>query len=200
MQDFISHTGPRDKIYLLLGASFGAGITLNLFRYMSPDQAALVGAIAIAVLSFLSTQVGRPLLWWIGAGAIAGIIVGLAVAVKDSLGDGATPLDFRDRFIILGSQGLSGFISGAILGRKMHRTHVPPLEKFLTWASTLTVSVFSVVVTTSFLLEGLEVARTLSSRLSTTTAVLVTALVIPGIVGYLLFELDLPKHNGPHRP
>jgi hypothetical protein len=171
---------------------------LTVLQHLPPDQAALISAIAIAVLSFLSTQIGRPLLWWIGTGAMAGIIVGQALAVKSSLDEGTIPLDFRDRFIILGLQSLSGFISGAILGRKLHRTHVPPLEKFLGRASTLTVSVFSVVVTTSFLLEGLEVARTLSSRLSTTTAVLVTALVIPGIVGYLLFEIDLPRRDRPH--
>lgn len=199
MQNFIPNSGPTDKIYLLLGAILGAGATIAVLRHLPHDHATLISAISIAVLSFLSTQVGRPLPWWIVTGAMAGIIVGQALAVKGSLDDGTVPLDFRDRLIILGLQCLSGFISGAILGRKLHKTHVPPLEKFLGRASTLTVSVFSVVVTTSFLREGLEVARTLSSRLSTTTTVLVTALVIPGIVGYLLFELDLPSRDRPHQ-
>jgi hypothetical protein len=195
LQDFIPNPGPIDKIYLLLGAIASAGATLTALRPLPIDQTALLSAIAIASLSFLSTQVSRPLLWWMGTGAIAGITVGQALVVKGSLDEGAVALEFRDRLIILGLQGLAGFISGALLGRKLHKTRVPPLDKFLARVSALTLGLFSLVVTASFLFEGLEVARTLSSRLSATTTILATTLAIPGLIGYLLFELENPRHR-----
>ncbi|MGF1570895.1 MAG: hypothetical protein ACFCVD_22940 [Nodosilinea sp.] len=88
MQDFIPNPGPIDKIYLLLGAIASAGATLTALRLLPIDQAALISEIEIASLSFLSTQVSRPLLWWMGTGAIAGITVGQALVVKGSLDEG----------------------------------------------------------------------------------------------------------------
>ncbi|MGF1570894.1 MAG: hypothetical protein ACFCVD_22935 [Nodosilinea sp.] len=92
-------------------------------------------------------------------------------------------------------QGLAGFISGALLGRKLHKTSVPPLDKFLARDSALTLGLFSLAVTANFLFERLEVARTLSSRLSATTTILATTLTIPSLIGYLLFELENPRHR-----
>jgi len=48
LQDFIPNPGPIGKIYLLLGAIARAGATLTALRALPIDQAALIGAIAIA--------------------------------------------------------------------------------------------------------------------------------------------------------
>ena len=189
MQNFISSISPKAKIYLFIGAIAGGLITLTVLRRFPPTKAALLSAITLSLLSLLSTQITHPTLWWTGTGAIGGIIIGLADVLEETLADTRTGLEFSDRLAILTLQGIAGFVSGVILGRKSDDAQVPTLREFLARSSALTTGMFAIVVTISFLEEGLEVARTLSSRLSATTTILATALVIPGIVGYLLFEL-----------
>lgn len=89
---------------------------------------------------------------------------------------------------MVGLQGLAGFIAGMLLGRKIHNPHVPSLRTFLSRLSALTAGIFAVNVTAKFIFAGLEAARSYSSRLSTSTTIFVTALVIPGLIGYLLTE------------
>lgn len=190
MREFIPSSGPTDKIYLFIGAIAGGLLTLAIVQTFSPTQAAFMSAIAISLLSFLSTQITRPTLWWTGTGAIGGIIIGVATVLEKTLATEDTVLSLRDRLMILTLQSIAGFLSGAILGRKFHKMHVPTIKEFLSRASALTAGLFAIVVTTSFAKEGLEVARALSSRLSATTTILVTTLIIPGIIGYLLFEME----------
>lgn len=189
MQNFISSISPKAKIYLFIGAIAGGLLTLAIVQRFPPTQAALLSAITLSLLSLFSTQITHPTLWWTGTGAIGGIIIGLAAVLEETFADTKTGLAFSDRLTILALQGIAGFVSGVILGRKSENAQVPTLREFLSRSSALTAGMFAIVVTTSFLREGLEVARTLSSRLSATTTILATALVIPGIVGYLLFEL-----------
>jgi hypothetical protein len=194
LQNFISSINPKAKIYLFIGAIAGGLITLAVLQRFSPTQAALLSAIILSLLSLLSTQITHPVFWWTGTGAIGGIIVGLADVLEKTLADTRTELKFSDRLAILALQGIAGFVSGVILGRKSDNAQVPTLREFLSRSSALTTGMFAIVVTVSFVREGLEVARTLSSRLSATTTILVTALVVPGIVGYLLFD---PKPSIP---
>lgn len=75
-----------------------------------------------------------------------------------------------------------------LLGRKIHSPHVPSLKTFLSTLGALTTGIFAVTVTIKFIFEGLEAARSLSSRLSTSSTILITTLVVPGVIGYLLTE------------
>jgi hypothetical protein len=50
----------------------------------------------------------------------------------------------------------------------------------------LTTGIFAVSVTIEFMFAGLEEARAFSGKLSISTTMLITALAIPGMVGYLL--------------
>lgn len=173
---------------MFMGTVVGGTITVLLIRTLSPVAAALSGAIGLAVLSFACTQRFTPTFWWTAVGAIAGIIIGTGAVVAESLAESGAPLEFGVRCTIIGFQSISGFLSGALLGRKIHQAHVPTLKEFLSKLGALTAGVFAVVVTLEFILHGLEEARTLSSRLSATTTILITSSVIPGLVGYLLTE------------
>ncbi|MFM7424001.1 MAG: hypothetical protein ACKO7W_03220, partial [Elainella sp.] len=73
-------------------------------------------------------------------------------------------------------------------GYKTTRANIPPLGTFLSRLSGVTAGLYAIVVTVDFIWEGLEEARTLSSRLSATTTILITALILPAIVGYLIAE------------
>ncbi len=83
-------------------------------------------------------------------------------------------------------QSTAGFLSGVLVGRKTPQAHLPTLKEFVSSLSAITVGLYALVVTGHFIVEGLDPARTLSSRLSVSTTILITLLAIPGALGYLL--------------
>jgi NAD/NADP transhydrogenase beta subunit len=125
-------------------------------------------------------------LWWMVVGAIAGMILGISGVLAGSLAESKDPLDLDLRLTLVVAQSIAGFIAGVILGRKIHEAHLPTLKDLLSSLSALTVGLFATIVTLRFIVEGLEPARTLSSRLSVSTTILITLLAIPGAIGYLL--------------
>lgn len=185
MRNFEQNADSKHRLLMLFSSVVGGVVSLILVISVSPVQAAVICSFVTACLAFACTQLTKPSLWWMALGAIAGIIIGTSEVLSEYL---PTPLEFRVRLTIIGLQGLAGFIAGMLLGRKIHNPHVPPLKTFLSRLGALTAGLFAVVVTIKFIFAGLEAARALSSRLSTTSTLLITALVVPGIVGYLLTE------------
>lgn len=90
------------------------------------------------------------------------------------------------------SQALAGFISGLLLGRRIPQSHLPTLKDFLSSLSAVTVSRYAVIITGRFIVDGLEPARSLSSRLSVSTTILITLMAMPGALGYLLSQRRQP--------
>jgi hypothetical protein len=173
---------------MFCGTIVGGTIALLIIKNLSPTHSALVSAVAIASLSLLNTQLSKPRWWWASLGGIAGIIIGVGLALCEPLAESDLTLDLGTRCTIVSFHGISGFLSGIIWGRKIHASHIPTLKEFLGRLTGLTAGVFAVVVTISYVLNGLEVARTLSSRLSAITTVIVISIIIPGVFGYLLSE------------
>lgn len=167
-----------------------------VIRTVPPKQAAVGCSLVTACLVIACTQLAKPSLWWTALGVIAGIIIGTGGVLAETLAQTHVPLEFRVRCTIVGLQSLAGFIAGMILGRKIHNPHVPSLRTFLSRLSALTVGIFAVNVTVEFIVAGLEQARSFSSRLSTSSTILITALVVPGAIGYLLTErrTDVRRH------
>ncbi len=188
MRDLQNHFDSTDKLLMFLGTIAGGTITLFAIKHLSPEQAALVSAILMASLSFAATKLSAPRWWWLCNGAIAGMIIGLGSVLSETLAETGKPLDFRVRCTIIGLQMLAGFVSGFIWGRKPPKAGIPPLGNFLSRLTAITAGLYAIVVTVDFIWEGLEEARTLSSRLSTTTTILITAVIIPAVVGYLIAE------------
>jgi hypothetical protein len=115
--------------------------------------------------------------------------------LAESLAEKKDPLELNLRLTFVAFQSIAGLIAEVLLGRKIHQAHLPTLKEFLSSLSALTVGLFAVVVTQRFIIDGLEPARTLSSRLSATTTILSTLLALPGAIGYLLAERQTKATN-----
>lgn len=186
MQNFKQNASFLDKLLMLIGSVVGGAVSLMVIRNIPPEQAAIVCSLGVAGLAIACTQLTKPWLWWTAVGTIAGIIIGTSAVLSES--PNRVPLEFDDRLTIEGLQGLAGFIAGILLGRKIHNPHVPSLKTFLSTLGAFTTGIFAVTVTIKYIFAGLEEARSLSSRLSTSTTILITTFVIPGAISYLFTE------------
>lgn len=178
----------KDKLFLFMGSVLSAAITLFLITNLPTVQGFLISAIMLASLIVFCAYVSNPMLWWMGVGAIAGIIVGIDVIFGGELTKSKAGFPLEVRLTFVAFQSIAGLISGVVLGRRVHKPQLPTLKDFLSSVSGITVGMFALLVTTNFILHGIESARALSSRLSTTTTILITLLVIPGSIGYILAQ------------
>jgi hypothetical protein len=124
-------------------------------------------------------------LWWGNLGAIAGAVGGTALVIANPQ-ELMIKAEFTHRVVSIAFLGIAGIISGLFIGKGSHDLTLPRPKDFIKGASALTTVAYAVIVTLKFIFEGLDPARTLSSRLSTTTTILVTSLAIPGWLGYRL--------------
>jgi len=186
MKDFPDNSKPKDTLLMMLGTLVGGATTLVIITQLPISESIWVSAIALASLIVACAYLSNRMLWWMAIGAIAGMIIGLGGVMAEDLAEEKEPLEFNLRLTFVAVQGIAGLIAGVVLGRKIHQAHLPTLKEFLSSLSALTVGLFAVVVTHRFIIDGLEPARTLSSRLSTTTTILITILALPGAIGYLL--------------
>lgn len=170
----------------LAGAVAGGTVAYIVTSNLGRLDSALACASAIACSSFANTRHSKPVLWWAYLGTIAGGIVGTASVLADSIAQSSLASEVAARCTVVGFLSTSGLISGICLGRNLHKVHIPTPREFLKGASALTTGIFAVVVTIKFILQGIDPARTLSSRLSTATTILVASLVVPGWIGYQL--------------
>jgi hypothetical protein len=196
IQNYPKISGPKQSLLLLAGTVVGVALTLMIITQLPIGQAAVASSLSLACLFVLCAHISKPIYWWIGVGAIAGMIIGLGGIMAEHLADQKEPIDLHLRLILVVSQTLAGLISGIVLGRRIPQAHLPTLKDFLSSLSAVTVGLFAIVVTWRFIVDGLESARTLSSRLSASTTILITLLAMPGALGYLLSQRH-PPHSGP---
>jgi hypothetical protein len=188
MQNYPKISGPKQSMLLLVGTVVGVALTLVILTQLPLTQAAIVSSLGLASLIVACAYIIKPLYWWIGVGAIAGMIIGLGGIMAGHLAAEKEPIDLSLRLIMVVSQALSGVISGVLLGRRIPQAHLPTLKDFISSLSAVTVSLYALIVTGRFVVDGLEPARTLSSRLSVSTTILITLLALPGALGYLLSQ------------
>ena len=177
----------EDRLFSALSTAAGAFIGYFLASSLPYLISAVLCAVAIAFSASASTHTRRPSLWWGNLGALAGCVVGTSVALIDAFSEmGVTPKELW-RFTAIASLGISGLISGVFLSRNVKEgTNLPRPKEILKVVGGLTAGTFAILVFIRFTWAGLEAARTLSSRLSTMTTVLVTSLVLPGYIGFIL--------------
>jgi hypothetical protein len=172
--------------FRLIGTLAGGLVAYAITCHLPELASAFACAIAIITLSaFASTRQTHPLLWWANLGAIAGAIGGTALVIADPQ-DLMAKTEFSGRAASIGFLSMAGFVSGLFLGRGFHDLKLPRPKEFIKGASALTTVAYGLIVIIKFVFEGLDPARTLSSRLSTTTTILVAALAVPGWIGYRL--------------
>jgi hypothetical protein len=192
MQNYPKISGPKQSLLLLAGTVVGVTLTLVILTQLPLTQAAVVSSLSLASLIVACAYISKPLYWWIGVGAIAGMIIGLGGIMAGHLAAEKEPISINLRLIVVVCQALAGFISGVLLGRRIPQALLPTLKDFLSSLSAVTVSLYAVIVTGRFIVDGLDPARTLSSRLSVSTTILITLLALPGALGYLLSQRRQP--------
>lgn len=186
MQNLPQATGPQQSLIMALGTAIGVAITLGIVTQLPLAQATIITSLGLSSLIVACAYVSRPVYWWMGVGAIAGMIIGLGGILAGQMAAEKESLSLNLRLMFVTFQAMAGLIAGVLLGRKTPQAHLPTLKDFLSSLSAITVSLYAVVVTGRFLWEGLDPARTLSSRLSVSTTILITLLAIPGVLGYLI--------------
>lgn len=167
-----------------IGAVVGGIVAYAITSHLPELGSAFACAVVIITLSALfSTRQAHPWLWWGNLGAIAGAVGGTALVIANPQ-ELMMKAEFADRAASVAFLGIAGLISGGFLGRGSHDLTLPRPKEFIKGASALTTVAYAAIVTLKFVFEGLDPARTLSSRLSTTTTILVASLTIPGWLGY----------------
>ena len=188
MQDFKrDSSSKKNRLLLVIGSVIGGAITLSIITALPQPQASLVGSILFASLIVVCSFLSNPVHWWVCVGAIAGMIVGIGGVMASQLAEAKTPLP-NERAIFVVILAIAGVISGVFLARGTRKPHIPTLKEFTGSLSALTAGIFAVVVTLRFISDGLEPARALSSRLSTSITILITTAAIPGAIAFLLVE------------
>ncbi len=178
-----------------IGVTIGGTVAYAITSHLPELGSAFTCAVVIITLSGLaSNRQAYPLLWWANLGAIAGAIGGTALVIADPQ-EWMMKTEFIDRVASVTLFGIAGLVSGFFLGRGFHDLTLPRPKEFIKGASALTTVAYAMIVTLKFIFEGLDPARTLSSRLSTTTTILVAALAIPGWIGYRLGYLKILHKN-----
>lgn len=174
------------ELLRFIGAVVGGIFAYAITSHLPELGSAFTCAVVIITLSSLaSTRQAHPWLWWANLGAIAGAIGGTALVIADPQ-ELIIKAEFADRLASIAFLGIAGIVSGLFIGKGSHDLNLPRPKEFIKGASALTTVAYAVIVTIKFIFEGLDPARTLSSRLSTTTTILVAALAIPGWLGYRL--------------
>ena len=193
MQNYPKITGLRQSLLLLAGTLVGVMFTLVIITQLPLGAAAVTSSLGLGSLIVFCAYVSKPLYFWMGVGAIAGMIIGLGGIMAEHLAAEKEPIDLHLRLIMVVGQALGGFISGVLVGRRIPQAHLPTLKDFLSSLSAVTVSLYAVIITGRFIVDGLEPARSLSSRLSVSTTILITLMAMPGALGYLLSQRHKPK-------
>lgn len=181
-------TGPQQSLIMAMGTIISVGITLGIVTQLPLAHATVLTSLGLSSLIVACAYISRPVYWWMAVGAIAGMIIGLGGILAGHMAAEKEVLSLNLRLIFVALQATAGFIAGLLVGCKTPQAHLPTLKEFLSSLSAVTVGLYALVVTGRFIWEGLDPARTLSSRLSVSTTILITLLAIPGALGYLLSQ------------
>lgn len=177
---------PQEKGLLIVGTVLGGLITGGIVTLLPIAQAAILSSVLLASLVLVCASVSGRTMWWLGAGAIAGVIIGLGGVLAGELHEEEAAIGQNPRLVLVISQCLAGLFAGVILGRRKRVAEQPSLGAFLGSLGGVTVGVYALVITGRFIAQGLIPAQELLHRLETSTTVLATLLAVPGVAGYLL--------------
>jgi disulfide bond formation protein DsbB len=178
-----------------LGALIGVGCGYALARHLPLVPSTLLSALVLTAgvsLSAAPQDAGR---WWALIGAAAGSLVGTGVALAQAMHQIDPAEQLPQRALTLLLLALAGAIAGRRLQRQRGWQPGRQPRELLRSASGLTTGVFASIVTITYVHSGLDVARTLSSRLSTSLTILVFTLVAPAWLSHLLHHHDQQGDN-----
>jgi hypothetical protein len=184
----MAHGTPRlpARFQRLLGGLGGVGAAYLLTRHLAALPSTFLTALLLAGGSVASGRALAPWAWWGVLGAGCGALLGSAMVVAEKIQATDPREGLSLRLALLGCLMVAGAIGGRSFSLDSNHPERRPPKDTLRAASALTTGIFAVLVTITFLHSGLDQARTVSSRLSTSLTILVIALSGPGWLVHLL--------------
>jgi hypothetical protein len=173
----------------LLGAGLAAvAIAYLVTRHLQALPSTFLTAVLLAGGSVASGRTRSPWRWRTVMGACCGGLLGTAMVVAQKIHSGDPQAGLHLRLAMVASL----MVAGASGGRSFSLDAAAPDRRrpkdTLRSASALTTGIFATLVTFTFLYSGLDQARMVSSRLSTSLTILVLSLSGPGWVAHQLSE------------
>ena len=177
----------------------GLGLGLLLTRFLPLVPSSLVNALVLAGGAEISRRCRQASRWWGLIGCATGSLIGngwvLAHALQDSEPSTHAGARLATVLLLCGAGLLAGQSLGRVSPVVVHRQP----RDLLRSASGLTTGLFAALVTLTFIHSGLDVARSFSSRLSTSLTILVICLAAPGWLSHLIREQLQASPSFQHR-
>ena len=183
-----------DMASLLLGA--GLGYAINLHLPLLADVT--ISCIFLILLSRLRNRLKTPSQWWGSIGLCSGSFLGTASSMVNEMQRGseaASSYSPWERLALIVILGITGVLAGSRVGIDPDAVEGRSIGDLLRSLSGTFTGVFGVLVAIAFVFNGLEEARTLSSRLTTTLTIIILGLVGPGWISH---RLKTYQRNQPH--
>ena len=183
-----------DMASLLLGA--GLGYAINLHLPLLADVA--ISCIFLILLSRLRNRLKTPAQWWGSIGLCSGSFLGTASSMVNEMQRGseaASSYSPWERLALIVILGITGVLAGRYVGIDPDAVEGRSIGDLLRSLSGTFTGVFGVLVAIAFVFNGLEEARTLSSRLTTTLTIIILGLVGPGWISHRLktYQRNQPR-------
>ena len=183
-----------DMASLLLGA--GLGYAINLHLPLLADVT--ISCIFLILLSRLRNRLKTPSQWWGSIGLCSGSFLGTASSMVNEMQRGseaASSYSPWERLALIVILGITGVLAGGRVGIDPDAVEGRSIGDLLRSLSGTFTGVFGVLVAIAFVFNGLEEARALSSRLTTTLTIIILGLVGPGWISH---RLKTYQRNQPH--
>ena len=184
-----------DMASLLLGA--GLGYAINMHLPLLADVT--ISCIFLILLSRLRNRLKTPAQWWGSIGLCSGSYLGTASAMVMQMQragqEASAAYSPSERLALVVILGITGVLAGRHIGIDPHAVEGRSISDLLKSLSGTFTGVFGVLVSIAFVFNGLEEARALSSRLTTTLTIIILGLVGPGWISH---RLKTYQRNQPH--
>ena len=196
-QEQLLKQNPRrgsDMAALLMGAGIGYAINLNLPLLTDVT----ISCIFLILLSRLRNRLKAPAQWWGSIGLCSGSFLGTASSMVHEMqraDEAASAYSPWERLALIVILGITGVLAGRHVGIDPNAVEGRSIGDLLRSLSGTFTGVFGVLVAIVFVFNGLEEARTLSSRLTTTLTIIILGLVGPGWISH---RLKTYQRNQPH--
>ena len=135
----------------------------------------------------LSTEITNPLVD--RDRPLLGSFLGTAASMMDEMQQGSSAAlvhSPQERLALVVLLGMTGVLAGRRVGIDPNTVRGRSIGDLLKSLSGTFTGLFGVLVAIAFVLNGLEEARTLSSRLATSLTVMILALIGPGWISHML--------------
>jgi hypothetical protein len=184
------------RLQQLLGALAGVVAAYLATRHLAALPSTFLTALLLAGGSVASGRAAlAPWAWWGVVGACCGGLLGSAMVVGHKIQATDPQVGLELRLALLACLMVAGAIGGRSFSLDARHPERRAPKDTLRSASALTTGIFAALVTLTFVHSGLDQARTVSSRLSTSLTILVLALSGPGWLVHLIGQ-----GWGGHRP